>query len=122
MKNRVKNILIPLLSVSLLCVAIASHANSGGCDYRGGGKGGYDQKFRANGSPDDGMKLERMARELDLSDAQQNQVKEIMDASSQKREALHQEIQNTRDALQEAMTSDDANTVRKLARVRSLVL
>ena len=56
-----------------------------------------------------------MARELDLSDVQQNQIKEIMYASSQKREALHQEIQNTRDALQEAMTSDDAKTVRKLA-------
>ena len=61
------------------------------------------------------MKVERMARRLDLSDAQQNQIKTIIDASSQKREALHQEMQNTRDALQEAMTSDDAKTVRALA-------
>lgn len=115
MKNRVKTILIPLVSVSLLCVATASHANSGGCDYRSGSKGGYDQKFRANGSPDSGMKVERMARRLDLSDAQQNLIKEIIVASSQKREALHQEMHNNRDALQEAMTSDDAKTVRALA-------
>ena len=115
MKNRVKTILIPLVSVSLLCAATASYANSGGCDYRGGGKGGYEQKFRTNASPDSGMKVERMARRLDLSDAQQNQIKTIIDASSQKREALQQEMQNNREALQEAMTSDDATTVRALA-------
>lgn len=115
MKNRTKTILIPLLSVSLLGAATASHAYGGGCDNRGGGKGAYGQKFSDMGRPGGGMKVERMARRLNLTDKQQDQVKAIIEASRNEHEALHEKMQNNREALREAMSSDNTASVRSLA-------
>ena len=116
MKKPMKTIIIPLLSVSLLGAATASHAFGGGCDQRGGkGKGAYGQKFDGKGYPDGSMRVERLAQKLDLTDAQQEQIAAIIEASSNTRESLQEKMQNNREALSEAMASDNSASVRSLA-------
>lgn len=114
-KNRIKTILIPLVSVSLLGAATASHAYGGGCDYRGGGNGAYGQKSHDMGRPNGGMKVERLAHKLNLTDGQQEQLKVIIEASRTERDALREKMQNNRAALREAMSSDNTASVRSLA-------
>lgn len=115
MKNQMKTILLPLVTVSLLGVASASYADRGGCDYRAGGKPANGQKFAGKAGFDDGMKVERMARKLDLNENQQSQIQAIMDASKEDRQALRATMQNNREALKEAMGSDNTAIIRSLA-------
>lgn len=115
MKKSMKTILVPLVSVSLLGIAASSYAYGGGCDYRGGGKGMYGNKFDRMGGPGEGMRIERLAQRLDLTDEQQAQVKEIKDASWEKHQALREKMQNNREAMREAIESDNTASIRSLA-------
>lgn len=115
MKKQFKTILIPLISVSLLGIATASYADRGGCDYRGGAKGAYGQKFDAKGGPDKGMRMERLAQKLGLTDTQKDKVSVIFETSRDEHQALRDSMQNNRKALHQAMGSDNAASVRSLA-------
>ena len=115
MKKSMKTILVPLVSISLLGVAAASHAYGGGCDGRGPGKGMYGKQYERMGGPGEGMRIERLAQRLDLTDEQQAQVREIKEASREKHEALREKMQNNREAMREAIQSDNTASIRSLA-------
>jgi Spy/CpxP family protein refolding chaperone len=85
-------------------VMLATIAYAGGGDGRQGpSRHGDGPGF---GMPDPGMMIERVARHLDLDDAQRESVKNIMEAAKPELKALREQLRANQQAL-EAMDADD---------------
>ena len=68
-----------------------------------------------------GNRLARMARKLDLTEAQQEQVRAIQDSEREKTAPFRQQLAETRKKIREAIEAEpfDEETVRSLAKRRS---
>lgn len=97
-----------IVAASLLAAAPAISGEGGHCDRKHhAGKMGHDGK--------DGF--QKKLKALNLTDAQQAQVKDIMEKNKPQREAQWKEMRESRKALHEAAHGDkyDAAKVRELA-------
>ena len=81
----------------------------------GGGPGGHGR-----GGPDGGIPF---ARDLNLSDAQQTQIKQIMDSSMESTKALHEQLRQLHDSAPDPLSGAafDEAAVRATAQKRAAV-
>ncbi|MGA6993368.1 MAG: Spy/CpxP family protein refolding chaperone [Candidatus Deferrimicrobiaceae bacterium] len=96
---------------------------SGICrDIRGGmvavPEGGFSGRHRGK---DPGQRIDRMAKKLDLTEAQKEQVKAILASERDKAEPLRQQLAENRENLRKAIEAEpfDEATVRALAESRN---
>jgi Spy/CpxP family protein refolding chaperone len=102
---------VPLLVAMALAVSAAAAQAQPGSWQPAGDLG----EGRGPGMPPQG-RGERMARDLGLSEAQQDKLREIMDEQRAQREALFEKLSANRDALHQLLESGsaDANAVGEL--------
>jgi protein CpxP len=96
-----------LVAASLLATAPAMANEHGGCDRHHAGKAGHGGKHD----------FQARLKELNLTEAQQAQVKDIMEKQKPQREARWKELRESHQALREVSRGEnyDAAKVRELA-------
>jgi protein CpxP len=96
-----------LVAASLLATAPAMANEHGGCNRHHAGKAGHGGKHD----------FQARLKELNLTEAQQAQVKDIMEKQKPQREARWKELRESHQALREASRGEnyDAAKVRELA-------
>ena len=104
-------ILIGSLAIGGAAIATADN------DYRG--KGEYHGKYCDKGKKH-GYRFERMADELDLSETQMKQMRNIKETFKPQRQALRQKMRENRKTLRELMHADniDQAAVNQLANAK----
>jgi Spy/CpxP family protein refolding chaperone len=77
-------------------------------------EGGFPGRHRGTGP---GKRIDRMAKKLDLTEAQQEQVKAILESEREKAEPLRQQLAETREKIRKAIEAEpfDEAAVRALA-------
>ncbi len=116
MKSIRKTLGISLITLTTMAlVATSAYADGRGC-RQGSGFGNSPGTGKGVG-PDKGLRAEKLARRLGLSDGQKLQIETILETSQAEREAAREKLQESREALQEATHKQpyDASLVRTLA-------
>ena len=98
--KRNRAVLLAVVSSAVLATAAYAHFD--------GNKGPHDRHFGGPGfgMPEPGMMIDRMARHLDLDDAQRDSVDNIMSAARPEFEALREKVHANREALRTLAAND----------------
>ncbi len=103
MKKNIIFAAIALVTLSIGSVLVFAQRGGGGDDFGRGGRGGF--------------LFGRLAKELNLSDEQKAQIKQIMDAEKEKVQPIFESLKENRQKM-EALTADgnfDETKVKQLA-------
>lgn len=115
-----KAILVTLLASSLGLGAAAVQANDGDNSQRGPGytkQDGGKHQGKRGGKRGGGKMMGRMIQKLELTDAQQAQLKTLQEAQKTKREALREQMKSLRTEMKalDSTSADYQNQVAALA-------